>query len=93
MVFEESWLVSTPPKVTSAVVFRDHGALRITESWEDDVPDGNTTSFPMAVKRQENEILVLSWIEWPSKEVRNAGMQKMFSDPRMQPEQKNCRRL
>src|SRR3546814_4628415 len=34
------------------------------------------SSFSMAVKRQENETIVFSWVVWPSKEARNAGMKK-----------------
>jgi len=71
----------------AAIVFRDHGATRITEAWGDDVPDGEITSFPLAVKKRDDETVVLSWIEWPSKEVRDEGMQKVFDDPRMQPDQ------
>ena len=35
--------------------FQRYGALRMVESWEDDVPDGKLTSFPMAVQRAEGE--------------------------------------
>lgn len=63
-------------------VFRENGALRMVESWGRDVPEGEVTSFPMAVKRNEDETVVLSWIEWPSKEVRDAGMGKVMADPR-----------
>ncbi|MGL4728793.1 MAG: DUF1428 domain-containing protein [Bosea sp. (in: a-proteobacteria)] len=69
-----------------AVVFKDHGALKIVETWGDDVPDGKLTSFPMAVKKEEGETVVFSWIVWPSKEARNAGMAKVMTDPRMQPD-------
>ena len=51
----------------------------------DDVPDGVVTSFPMAVKCQPDETVVFSWISWPSREVRDAGMAKVMADPRMQP--------
>lgn len=33
----------------AAVVFKEHGALKLVECWGDDVPDGEVTSFPMAV--------------------------------------------
>lgn len=68
----------------AAAVFREHGALRLVECWEDDVPEGEVTSLPMAVKRQPGEAVVFSWISWPSKEVRDAGMAKVFADPRLE---------
>ena len=64
-------------------IFKDHGALQMTECWGDDVPQGKVTSFPMAVKCQDNETVVFSWIVWPSKEVRTTGMKKAMEDPRM----------
>lgn len=69
-----------------AVVFREHGALRMVECWGDDVPDGETTSFPMAVRKQPDETVVFSWIVWRSKEERDAGMAKVMADPRMHPD-------
>ena len=71
---------------TAAVIFKEAGALSITECWGDDVPDGKVTSFPMAVKLKADETVVFSWIIWPDKATRNAGMQKMMADPRMQPD-------
>ena len=67
-------------------VFKEHGATRCVEAWGDDVPDGKVTSFPLAVQRKPEETVVFSWVEWPSKEARDAGWQKIMADPRMQPE-------
>ena len=63
--------------------FRKFGALRMVECWGDDVPDGEVTSFPMAVKKTEDETVVFAWIVWPSKEVRDAGMAQMMNDAEM----------
>jgi uncharacterized protein YbaA (DUF1428 family) len=68
---------------TAADVFREHGALQVVECWGDDVPDGKLTSFPMAVKRQDDETVVFSWIVWPSKAARNEGMKRVMDDARM----------
>lgn len=70
----------------AAKVFQEHGALKVVECWGDDVPDGQTTSFPMAVKRKDDETVVFSWIVWPSKEMRKSAWEKVMADPRMQPD-------
>ena len=66
-------------------IFKEFGATRIVECWGDDVPDGKLTSFPMAVKKKDDETVVFSWVIWPSKAVRDAGWEKMMKDPSMQP--------
>jgi uncharacterized protein YbaA (DUF1428 family) len=69
----------------AAAVFKEYGALKVVECWGDDVPEGKITSFPMAVKKQEDETVVFSWIIWPSRAVRDEGSKKVMADPRMQP--------
>lgn len=64
----------------AAKVFKQYGAVRVLESWEDDVPEGKVTSFPMAVKREQGEKVVFSWIEWPSRSVRDEGMKKSMPE-------------
>lgn len=66
----------------AAEIFKDLGALRLVEAWGDDVPTGKTTDFYMAVKAKPEETVLFSWIEWPSKEVRDAAMARMMEDPR-----------
>lgn len=62
---------------------REFGVTRMAEYWGDDVPDGEVTSYPMAVKCADDEVVVVSIMEWPSKAKRDEGMGKMMSDPRM----------
>lgn len=73
----------------AAAVFREHGALQIVETWGDDVPEGEVTSFSMAVKRKDDESIVFSWVTWPSKEARDEGLQKVMEDPRLQGQEYN----
>ena len=67
----------------AAVIFKGHGVEKFVECWGDDVPDGKVTSFPMAVKKKDDETVIFSWITWPSKAVRDAGMKKIMEDPRL----------
>lgn len=67
-------------------VFKEYGALSFVECWGDEVPEGKVTSFPLAVKREEHETVIFSWIGWPSKAARNDGMASAMQDPRLQPD-------
>ena len=69
-----------------AEVFKDNGALKVVDTWGDDVPEGDITSFPMAVQKKDDETVAFSWIVWPSKETREAGWQTAMEDPRMNAE-------
>ncbi len=64
-------------------LFREFGCIRHAECWEDNVTDGKVTDFRRAVKATPDEKIVFSWMEYPSKTVRDAAGEKMMSDPRM----------
>jgi uncharacterized protein YbaA (DUF1428 family) len=65
-----------------AALFKSLGASRVVEAWQDDLPKGKTTDFFMAVKAKKTEMVVFSWIEWPSKKIRDSGMKRMMADPK-----------
>lgn len=64
-------------------VLVEYGALAITDCWGDDVPDGTINSLNSAVLKEEHETVAAGWIKWPSKAVRDEGMQKLSTDPRI----------
>jgi uncharacterized protein YbaA (DUF1428 family) len=68
-------------------MFIEMGALRVIECWGDDVPNGTTTDFRMAVKAEADEDVAFSWIEWPDKATRDKCFAAMMdpdnADPRI----------
>lgn len=74
---------------TADAIFMEHGALRVLECWQDDVPKGKITDFYGAVKAKEDEAVCFAFIEWPDRDTRNQAMAKlekiMETDPRMKP--------
>jgi uncharacterized protein YbaA (DUF1428 family) len=69
-----------------AKVFRQHGASRVVEAIGDDVHRGELTDFYRAVKAEDGETVVFSFIEWPDKETRDQAWQKIMSDESLKPE-------
>jgi uncharacterized protein YbaA (DUF1428 family) len=67
----------------AAGMFKEVGALRVVETWGENVPDGKVTDYKGAVKATADEKIVYSWVEWPSKAVRDEGWKKMMADERM----------
>lgn len=69
---------------TLSKLFVEHGAVRSVNAWGDLVPDGKVTDFKRAVAAKPDEAVVFSWIEWPSKQVRDTAWGKLIKDPRLQ---------
>ena len=67
----------------SSAYFKAYGALAVVECVGDDTPYGELTSFPRAVQLADDEVVVFSWVVYPSGEVRDATNKRMMEDPRM----------
>lgn len=81
----------------SAAVVKEHGALRVLECWADEAgPQADSYhadavrqdaadygDFRQAAGAAADETVVLSFVEWPDKATRDAGMAKVTADPRM----------
>jgi uncharacterized protein YbaA (DUF1428 family) len=67
----------------AALLLKEFGVTRMVECWGDDVPDGKLTDFKRAVKAGQDEVVVFSWFEYPSKAAREAANGKIEGDPRM----------
>ncbi len=98
MTYVEGFVIAVPTANKAAFIeharlidpiFIENGALRVAECWGDEVPHGKQTDFYGAVRAAEDETVVFSWVEWPDKASRKAGMAKieamMKDDPRFDP--------
>ena len=65
---------------TMAGKFKEWGAVRVVEAWGDDVPDGKVTDYKRAVKAEDGEGIIYSYVEWPDKATRDAGWAKMMEE-------------
>lgn len=70
----------------AAPIFREYGATRVVEAWGDDIKDGKVTDYKKAVKAEEGENIVFSYVEWPDKKTRDDAWAKIMEDERMKPE-------
>ena len=69
-----------------AKVFRQHGAGRVIEAFSDDVDHGQVTDFYRAVKAEDGEGVVFSFIEWPDKATRDEAWGKIMADESLRPD-------
>ena len=64
-------------------IWKEYGATEYVECVGDDTPYGEVTSFPRAVQAKEDEIVIFSWIVYPSKAVRDEAGKKIMADERL----------
>ena len=92
MTYVEGFIVPVPKAnrdeyrshaLGAAPLFHEFGAARMVEAWANDVPDGKVTDFRKAVQATDDEDVIFSWFEYPSREARDAANQRMMSDDRM----------
>src|SRR5262245_32181942 len=60
---------------------KKHGALEYVDCIADDVKPGKQTSFPQAVQLGDDEIVMLSWAVYRSREDRDRAMKAMMEEP------------
>ena len=68
---------------TVADIFVEQGATRVVDTWGDDVSDGKKTDYKRATHLGDGESVAYGWVEWPSKEVRDAAWEKLMQDERL----------
>lgn len=66
--------------------FLRHGATRVVEAFGDDVPRGQVTDFYRAVKAEDGEGIVFSFIEWPDKATRDEAWKSIMADESLRPQ-------
>jgi uncharacterized protein YbaA (DUF1428 family) len=63
-----------------ATLAEKHGALEYVNSIADDVKPGKVTSFPQAVKLADDEVVVISWAVYKSREDRDRANKAIMED-------------
>lgn len=65
---------------------RQLGAIACMEAVGDGLEHGHTTDFFRAVKAEDDENVVFSFVLWPDKSARDAAWEKLMADPELQPD-------
>ena len=73
----------------AGAVWKEYGAIDYVECIADDVPLGELTSFPRAVQKKDDEIVIFSWITYESREARDTINKKVMEDPRLKCDAEN----
>lgn len=66
-----------------SAVWREHGALEYVETVIDHDGIADMRSFAAAAGAKDDEVVVMAYVVFPSKEVRDAANEKIMADPRI----------
>ena len=100
MTYIEGFVVAVPAANEDAYrrhsetvlpLFKGLGVTRMVQTWGDEVLDGKVTDFKGAVQAKSDEVVVFTWLEYPSKAVRDTANQKMMDDPAPRTWPRTCR--
>ena len=61
-------------------MFKRLGAIRMVESWGEDVPHGKQTDFYRATDAKEGEVPLFSWVEWPDRATADKAYKDMEAE-------------
>src|SRR5574343_826422 len=64
-------------------IWKEYGALQYLEAVADDVPYGKRTSFPRAVKLQDDKVVVFAYMLYTSRKERDRIMNAVMTDKRV----------
>ena len=64
--------------------FQKYGCLEQVETWGEDIPPGKLTGFDLAVKLEDGEVPVFSWLRWPDRASADKCWAQMQDDPDFQ---------
>jgi uncharacterized protein YbaA (DUF1428 family) len=67
-----------------AKLWKEHGALEVTECIAEDAKKGKLTSFPQSVQLKRTETVAISWVTFKSRKHRDKVMAAVMEDPRAQ---------
>lgn len=62
-------------------LMQKRGAVRMVETWGDDIQPGKQTDFLRAVQAGDDEAVCFAWIEWPDKATSDAGWADIMQNP------------
>ncbi len=76
-----------------APIWKEYGALNYIETVIDDATCTEMRPFTTAADAKEDEVVIFSWVVYPSKAVRDEANAKIMSDPRLAEFGEKCQEI